>query len=74
MRMPGILTVFWSVTLVNLWQGIPPTRTRNAPVIERVIAITVCETTPMSAPGVSPKLIGFIVSRLCAGVAMKSTL
>jgi hypothetical protein len=49
-------------------QGVPFSSTVNAPVMWREGPITVCDTTPISTPALSPLVIGVVVAMLCAGV------
>jgi hypothetical protein len=53
--------------LVMRVQGVPLSSTVNAPVMWREGPITVCDTTPISTPALSPLVMGVTVARLCAG-------
>ncbi|MCY1220315.1 hypothetical protein D9M72_323250 [compost metagenome] len=68
MRMPTMLQRFCTARLVMRVQGVPLSSTVNAPVMWRDGPITVCDTTPMSTPALSPLVIGVVVAMLCTGV------
>ena len=66
--MPTMLQRFCTDRLVMRVHGVPLSSTVKAPVMWREGPITVCETTPISTPALSPLVIGVTVAMLWAGV------